>query len=94
MIWRALLSTCCIYCQTELGLVTIEHEACHGSVVYALLSNRYSSANRWNDSEEVWKQKKQKEIRKSKDLSWVELGGSSHEFKLVVDLILTLRIYT
>ncbi|CAD6210864.1 unnamed protein product [Miscanthus lutarioriparius] len=81
VIWRALLSACRRYRQTKLGEVTIEHMACHGSGDYTLLSNIYSSANRWNDSEEVWKQRKQKKIRKSKGLSWVELGGSTHEFK-------------
>ncbi|CAL4914013.1 unnamed protein product [Urochloa decumbens] len=81
VIWRALLSACRRYRQTKLGEVTVEHMASHGSGDYTLLSNIYSSANRWNDSEELWKQRKQKKIRKSKGLSWVELGGSTHEFK-------------
>ncbi|OEL20343.1 Pentatricopeptide repeat-containing protein [Dichanthelium oligosanthes] len=81
VIWRALLSACRRYHQTKLGELTVEHMACHGSGDYTLLSNIYSSANRWNDSEELWKQRKQKKIRKSKGLSWVELGGSTHEFK-------------
>lgn len=81
VIWRALLSACRRYRHTKLGEATIEHMACHGSGDYTLLSNIYSSANRWNDSEEVWKQRKQKKVRKTKGLSWVELGGSTHEFK-------------
>ncbi|KAF8683862.1 hypothetical protein HU200_044802 [Digitaria exilis] len=81
VIWRALLSACRRYRQTKLGEVTAEHMACHGSGDYTLLSNIYSSANRWNDSEELWKQRKQKKIRKSRGLSWVEVGGSTHEFK-------------
>ncbi|WVZ56649.1 hypothetical protein U9M48_007145 [Paspalum notatum var. saurae] len=81
VIWRALLSACRKYCQTKLGEVAVEHMACHGSGDYTLLSTIYSSANRWNDSEEVWKQRKQKKIRKNKGLSWVELWGSTHEFK-------------
>lgn len=81
VIWRALLSACRRYRQTKLGEVTIEQMACQGSGDYTLLSNIYSSANRWDDSEEVWKERKKKKIRKSKGLSWVELGGSTHEFK-------------
>jgi pentatricopeptide repeat protein len=80
-IWRALLSACRRYCQTKLGEATIEHMACQSSGDYTLLSNIYSSANRWNDSEEVWKQRKQKKVKKNKGLSWVELGGITHEFK-------------
>ena len=81
VIWRALLSACRRYRQTRLGEVTVEHMAFYSSGDYTLLSTIYSSANRWNDSEELWKQRKQKKIRKSKGLSWVELGGSTHEFK-------------
>ena len=81
VIWRALLSACRRYRQTRLGEVTVEHMAFYSSGDYTLLSNIYSSANRWNDSEELWKQRKQKKIKKSKGLSWVELGGSTHEFK-------------
>ncbi|KAL6901936.1 hypothetical protein ACP4OV_004812 [Aristida adscensionis] len=81
VIWRVLLSACRRYRQTKLGEVAIEHIACQGSGDYTLLSNIYSSANRWNDSEEVWSTRKQNKVRKIKGLSWVELGGSTHEFK-------------
>ncbi|KAL6649781.1 hypothetical protein ACP70R_014005 [Stipagrostis hirtigluma subsp. patula] len=81
VIWRALLSACRRYRLTKLGEVSIENMACQGSGDYTLLSNIYSSANRWNDSEEVWNTRKQKKVRKTKGLSWVELGGSTHEFK-------------
>uniref|UniRef100_A0A453I966 Exonuclease domain-containing protein n=1 Tax=Aegilops tauschii subsp. strangulata TaxID=200361 RepID=A0A453I966_AEGTS len=81
VIWRALLSACRRYHQTKLGDVTIEQIACQGSGDYTLLSNIYSSINRWDDSEEVWKEMKKKKVRKIKGLSWVELGGSTHEFK-------------
>uniref|UniRef100_J3LMZ1 DYW domain-containing protein n=1 Tax=Oryza brachyantha TaxID=4533 RepID=J3LMZ1_ORYBR len=81
VIWRALLSACCRYRQTKLGEITIKEIACQGSGDYTLLSSIYSSANRWEDSEEVWKERKKKRIRKSKGLSWVEIRGSTHEFK-------------
>ncbi|KAM3313814.1 hypothetical protein ACQJBY_032988 [Aegilops geniculata] len=81
VIWRALLSACRRYHQTKLGDVTIEQIACQGSGDYTLLSNIYSSINRWDDSEEVWKEMKKKKVRKIKGLSWVELGGNTHEFK-------------
>ncbi|KAF0902220.1 hypothetical protein E2562_014459, partial [Oryza meyeriana var. granulata] len=81
VIWRALLSACCRYRQTKLGEITVKEIVCQGSGDYTLLSNIYSSANRWEDSEEVWKERKKKRIRKIKGLSWVELGGSTHEFK-------------
>ncbi|VAI06545.1 unnamed protein product [Triticum turgidum subsp. durum] len=81
VIWRALLSACRRYHQTKLGDVTIEQITCQGSGDYTLLSNIYSSINRWGDSEEVWKEMKKKKVRKIKGLSWVELGGSTHEFK-------------
>ncbi|CAM0872829.1 unnamed protein product [Alopecurus aequalis] len=81
VIWRALLSACRRYRQTKFGDVTIEQIACQGSGDYTLLSNIYSSINRWDDSEKVWKERKKKKVRKIKGLSWVELGGSTHEFK-------------
>lgn len=81
VIWRALLSACCRYRQAKLGEITVKEIAFQGSGDYTLLSNIYSSANRWEDSEEVWKERKKKGIRKSKGLSWVELGRSTHEFK-------------
>uniref|UniRef100_A0A0E0KCN1 Exonuclease domain-containing protein n=1 Tax=Oryza punctata TaxID=4537 RepID=A0A0E0KCN1_ORYPU len=81
VIWRALLSACCRYRQTKVGEITVKEIAFQGCGDYTLLSNIYSSANRWEDSEEVWKERKKKGIRKSKGLSWVELGGSTHEFK-------------
>jgi pentatricopeptide repeat protein len=81
VIWRALLSACRRYRQTKLGDVTIEQIACQGSGDYTLLSNIYSSINRWDDSEEVWKERKKMKVRKIKGLSWVELGRSTHEFK-------------
>jgi hypothetical protein len=80
-IWRPFLSACCRYHQTKLGETTIEHMACQSSGNYTLLSNIYSSANRWSDSEEVWKQRKLKKVKQNKGLSWVELGGITHEFK-------------
>jgi hypothetical protein len=80
-IWRPFLSACCRYHQTKLGETTIEHMACQSSGNYTLLSNIYSSANRWSDSEEVWKQRKLKKVKKNKGLSWIELGGITHEFK-------------
>ncbi|KQK22055.1 hypothetical protein BRADI_1g64813v3 [Brachypodium distachyon] len=81
VIWRALLSACRRHHQTKLGEITIEQMVCQGSGDYTLLSNIYSSINRWVDSENVWKERKKKKVRKNKGLSWVELGGSTHEFK-------------
>ncbi|KAL5208944.1 hypothetical protein ABZP36_004567 [Zizania latifolia] len=81
VIWRTLFSACCRYRQTKLGEITFEEMVCQGSGDYTLLSNIYSSANRWDDSEEVWRERKKKRIRKTKGLSWVELGGSIHAFK-------------
>uniref|UniRef100_A0ACD5XK05 Uncharacterized protein n=1 Tax=Avena sativa TaxID=4498 RepID=A0ACD5XK05_AVESA len=81
VIWRALLSACRRYHRTKFGDVTVEQIACQGSGDYTLLSNIYSSINRWNDSEKVWKERKKNKVRKVKGLSWVELGGGTHEFK-------------
>jgi pentatricopeptide repeat protein len=69
VIWRPFLSACCRYHQTKLGETTIEHMACQSSGDYTLLSNIYSSANRWSDSEEVWKQRKLKKVKQNIGLS-------------------------
>ncbi|XP_058102889.1 pentatricopeptide repeat-containing protein At5g50990 [Magnolia sinica] len=81
VIWRSLLSACRTYGRPDLGEVVIERMTQCGSGDYVLLSNIYSSANRWDCAERVRELMKRRGVQKNRGLSWVETGGAIHEFK-------------
>ncbi|KAK6918093.1 Pentatricopeptide repeat [Dillenia turbinata] len=83
-IWGALLSSCRLHGYVELGrsvmeeLIKIEPEK---DGAYILMSNLYSSANRWGDALQVRKIMKQRRMKKIPGCSSIELGGVVYEFQ-------------
>ncbi|KAM7276023.1 hypothetical protein ACFE04_017889 [Oxalis oulophora] len=83
-VWGALLGACKIHGQVELGekvvkkLVTLEPEK---DGAYILMSNLYSSANRWRDAVKVRKAMKEMKMKKTPGCSSVEIDGVVYEFR-------------
>ncbi|XP_050215576.1 pentatricopeptide repeat-containing protein At1g08070, chloroplastic-like [Mercurialis annua] len=83
-IWGSLLGSCKIYAEVELGesviqkLVELEPDR---DGAYMLISNLYSSANRWRDALKWRKVMKQKHVNKTPGCSSIEVDGTVHEFR-------------
>ncbi|KAF8035068.1 hypothetical protein BT93_C1178 [Corymbia citriodora subsp. variegata] len=83
-VWGALLAACRVHGKVELGefamkkLVEIEPER---DGAYILMSNMYSSANRWRDALKLRKFMKEKHVKKTPGCSSIELDGIVHEFR-------------
>ncbi|XP_031284765.1 pentatricopeptide repeat-containing protein At1g08070, chloroplastic-like [Pistacia vera] len=83
-VWGALLGACKIHSKVELGeivmeeLVKVEPER---DGAYMLMSNIYSSANRWKEALKVRKTMKERNMKKTPGCSSVEVGGEVHEFR-------------
>nr|KYP62442.1 Pentatricopeptide repeat-containing protein At5g50990 family [Cajanus cajan] len=80
VIWRALLSACRIYRKKELGEVAIANISRLESGDFVLLSNMYCSLKSWDSAERVRQLMKMGGVRKNRGKSWIELGGSIHQF--------------
>ncbi|KAF7805045.1 pentatricopeptide repeat-containing protein [Senna tora] len=84
-VWGALLNACRIHGNVELGekvgwmLLDMEPR---NSGRYALLSNIYAKAERWDDVVRVRKLMKERGIKTIPGSSMMDLGGTVHEFKM------------
>lgn len=81
VIWRALLSACRTHRKKELGEIAISNITCLESGDYVLLSNTYCSLNKWDSSERVRHMMRMGGVRKIRGKSWIEIGGTVHQFK-------------
>lgn len=83
IIWGALLGGCRMHRHTQLGELAvkklIELEPWN-SGNYVLLSNIYSASHRWDDAAEVRSRMNKEGICKVPGSSWIEVGGTVHEF--------------
>ncbi|TYG61427.1 hypothetical protein ES288_D07G147400v1 [Gossypium darwinii] len=83
-VWGALLGACSIHGKVELGeaimkkLVAIEPVR---DGAYILMSNIYSSANRWKDALKLRKAMKERKMKKAPGCSLIEINGVVHEFR-------------
>ncbi|XAR63337.1 hypothetical protein NMG60_11023243 [Bertholletia excelsa] len=83
-VWGALLGACRIHGKVELAetimekLVKIEPER---DGAYVLMSNIYSSANKWRDAIKLRKEMKERKMKKTPGCSSIELDGVVHEFR-------------
>ncbi|OVA16262.1 Pentatricopeptide repeat [Macleaya cordata] len=84
VIWRALLSSCRVHRNVDLGERIGDHisqldPSFHGGG-YVLLSNLYASVGRWDRVDRVRKQMNKKKIELNTGCSWIEVDGVVHEF--------------
>ncbi|KAJ9141290.1 hypothetical protein P3X46_031839 [Hevea brasiliensis] len=83
-VWGSLLGACKIHAKVELGesvmekLVEMEPSK---DGAYILMSNIYSSANRWRDALRWRKAMKQNNMKKTPGCSSIEIDGMVHEFR-------------
>ncbi|XP_065848990.1 pentatricopeptide repeat-containing protein At1g08070, chloroplastic-like [Euphorbia lathyris] len=83
-VWGSLLGACKIHGKVELGesvmekLLEMEPEK---NGAYILMSNIYSSANRWKDALKWRKAMKHKKLKKTPGCSSIEIDGMVHEFR-------------
>ncbi|KAJ9680275.1 hypothetical protein PVL29_019554 [Vitis rotundifolia] len=80
----ALLGACKIHGKVELGesvMKKIEKIEPRKDGAYVLMSNIYSSANRWRDSLKLRKAMKERNLEKTPGCSSIELDGVIHEFQ-------------
>ncbi|XP_065853309.1 pentatricopeptide repeat-containing protein At5g48910-like [Euphorbia lathyris] len=84
-VWGALLGACRIHGSPELGekvgRILLELEP-QNSGRYALLSNIYAKAGRWNDVTEVRRLMKERGVKTTTGTSMIDFGGVVHEFKM------------
>ncbi|XP_021821304.1 pentatricopeptide repeat-containing protein At5g66520-like [Prunus avium] len=84
-VWGALLGACRIHGNVEMGervgRILLELEP-QNSGRYALLSNIYAKAGRWDDVEKVRMLMKERGVKTSPGISMVDIGGLVHEFKV------------
>lgn len=84
-VWGALLGACRIHGDVELGekagkiLLQLEPQ---NSGRYALLSNIYAKAGRWDDAANVRKLMKERGVKTTPGRSMIDLDGVVHEFKM------------
>ncbi|GMN44046.1 hypothetical protein TIFTF001_013242 [Ficus carica] len=87
-VFGALLGACRKHGNVELGdivgkiLLKLEPE---NSGRYALLSNIYAKAGRWEDVEKVRKLMKERGVKTTPGISMIDLDGKVHEFKMGED---------
>ncbi|XP_050225292.1 pentatricopeptide repeat-containing protein At5g66520-like [Mercurialis annua] len=84
-VWGALLGACRIHGNATLGervgkiLLQLEPE---NSGRYALLSNIYAKAGKWDEAANVRKLMKERGVKTTPGTSMIDLGGVVHEFKV------------
>lgn len=83
IIWGALLSGCGVHKDTELAEYVLEQlielEPWNSSN-YVLLSNMYSTTQRWEDVEKIRMNMIERGVKKRPAYSWIEVDGVVHEF--------------
>ncbi|CAN1219451.1 Pentatricopeptide repeat-containing protein At5g66520 [Linum perenne] len=84
-VWGALLGGCRIHGNMEIGeragKILLEMDP-DNSGRYALLSNIYAKAERWDDVVNVRKLMKERGVKTIAGSSMIDLGGCVHEFKM------------
>lgn len=85
VIWKTLLSACQIHENFSLGepiaQQMIQLYSCSPSS-YVLLSNIYASLGMWNNVKRVRTEMKERQLKKIPGCSWIELGGTVHQFSV------------
>ncbi|KAK6272704.1 hypothetical protein POUND7_009787 [Theobroma cacao] len=83
-VWGALLGACSIHGKVELGESVMEKLVDIEPVrdgAYILMSNIYSSANRWKDALKLRKAMKERKLKKTPGCSLIEVNGIVYKFR-------------
>eukprot|EP01018_Ginkgo_biloba_P034802 Gb_21843 [translate_table: standard] len=82
-VWVSLLGACRIHNKVELGECVARHLFefdPENTAAYALLSNIYAGAGRWNDIEKVQKMMKDRHVIKNPGCSWIGVNNQVYVF--------------
>ncbi|XP_059647496.1 pentatricopeptide repeat-containing protein At2g21090 [Cornus florida] len=82
-VWNALLGVCRIHGKMELGRKAAEHLIelePQSSAAYVLLSTIYAVLGRWESVEKVRQLMNERNVRKERAISWVEIENKLHAF--------------
>ncbi|XP_058098878.1 pentatricopeptide repeat-containing protein At2g21090 [Magnolia sinica] len=82
-VWNALLGACRIHGNIELGTRAAEHLLelePQSPAAYVLLSNMYAAVGRWGSVEKVRHLMNERQVRKERAISWIEVDGNVHAF--------------
>ncbi|XXG66149.1 hypothetical protein AAC387_Pa05g3689 [Persea americana] len=82
-VWKALLGACRIYGNIQLGTVAAEHLLDlepQSPTPYLLLSNMYAAVGRWDSVEKVRHLMNERQVRKERAISWIEVESDVHTF--------------
>ncbi|CAA6660025.1 unnamed protein product [Spirodela intermedia] len=83
MVWRALLGTCLVHKNVEVGRVcgkqVLELEP-HDESTHVLLSNMYATAGKWDEVSHIRKSMREKGVKKGPGLSWIQSQDKVHSF--------------
>lgn len=82
-VWRALLGACRIHGNIELGTVAAERLLDlepQSPTPYVLLSNMYAAVGRWDSVEKVRHLMNERQVRKERAISWIEVESDVHAF--------------
>ncbi|KAM0822670.1 hypothetical protein ACQ4PT_071353 [Festuca glaucescens] len=85
MVWRALLSSCIVHKNVDLGRFSAEKVLeiePQDETTYVLLSNMYSAAGSLDEVALLRKSMRNIGVRKETGLSWVEIKGEVHAFSV------------
>ncbi|XP_010245883.1 PREDICTED: pentatricopeptide repeat-containing protein At2g21090 [Nelumbo nucifera] len=84
-VWNALLGVCRIHGNIDLGrqaaerLIELEPQSSAG---YVLLSNIYAALGRWESVEKVRHLMNERQVRKERAISWIEIENRMHTFSV------------
>ncbi|KZV48664.1 pentatricopeptide repeat-containing protein-like [Dorcoceras hygrometricum] len=82
-VWKALLAACRMHKNIDLAkraATALLELNPRDSVPYVVLSNIYSSTEKWKEAATVRKKMKSKGLRKERGCSWVEMNSKAHIF--------------
>ncbi|KAJ0988750.1 hypothetical protein J5N97_007106 [Dioscorea zingiberensis] len=85
MVWRALLGSCLVHKNAELGQMCAERVLeiePQDESTYILLSNLYARTGQWDNVALIRKSMRGRGVKKEAGLSWIEIQGEVHSFSV------------